>query len=83
MLANLNDEKDPSVWKQVRSCLNSLDEAFKFEGTKVQAGIRNFKKALISPQARALGWDFSSDDISMAKHKAEMFEAAGEAGDSL
>ena len=82
MLANLKEEKDPFVWKQIKSCLASIEEAFKFEHESIKSGLTKFKRELIGPQARALGWDFQdTDDMSIAKHKAAMFEAAGEAGE--
>ena len=82
LLAELKDEKDPFVWRQIISCLNSIKEVFKFESEDLLDGLRTFTRDLVAPRARSLGWDFSSDEVmSMAKHKAQMFEMAGEAGD--
>jgi len=82
MIANLKGENDLFVWKQIRSCLTSVEEVFRFEHGDITSGLIKLKRELIGPHAKALGWEFQeTDDFSMAKHKAEMFQAAGEAGD--
>jgi aminopeptidase 2 len=85
LLANLKDEKNPFVWKQINSSLTAIRDAFKFEDESLHQALIMFKRDLVAPQAKALGWDFNSkkEDMSMVKHKAEMFEAAGEAEDPV
>lgn len=84
LLANLKDEANPFVWKQINSSLTAIREAFKFEDKDVQNALTKFKRDLTAPQAMALGWEFGNEeDLSMAKHKAEMFEAAADAGDPV
>jgi aminopeptidase 2 len=81
LLAGLKDEKEPFVWKQINSTLTAIQEAFKFENGGLQKALLKFKKELVAPQAKTLGWDFDDGgDILITKHKAEMFEAAAEAG---
>ena len=82
LLAGLKNEKEPFVWKQINSSLTSIQEAFKFENEGLQKALLKFKRELVAPQAKALGWNFDdSGDISITKHKGEIFEAAAEAGD--
>ena len=82
LLVGLKDEKEPFVWKQINSCLTAIQESFKFEDEGLQKAMSRFKRELVAPQAKDLGWNFDNDeDVSITKHKGEMFQAAAEAGD--
>lgn len=85
LLSNLKNEESAFVWKQINSSLTEIREAFKFEDKSLLKALKDFKRDLVAPQAKTLGWDFSSqgEDVSLVKHKAEMFEAAADSGDPV
>ncbi|KAJ0413729.1 peptidase family M1-domain-containing protein [Aspergillus carlsbadensis] len=61
LLEGFKDEKNYLVWSQVSSSVGNLRSVFSQNETVAQ-GLKNFARALSSPAADKIGWEFKPDE---------------------
>ena len=82
LLDGLSEEKEVVVWDEITSRVSALRGAWEFEDEPTKKALRTFQRALTSPQAHAIGWEFKASDSHLdQRKKALMFATAGLAGD--
>ncbi|KAF8461376.1 peptidase family M1-domain-containing protein [Kalaharituber pfeilii] len=82
LLSGLSDEKEVVVWDEITTRVAAIRGAWIFEDEALKKALKAFQKDLTSPQAHAIGWEFTSSDTHLEQQKkALMFGSAGLAGD--
>ncbi|MCJ1395948.1 Aminopeptidase 2 mitochondrial [Xylographa bjoerkii] len=83
LLENMGDEIETLVWNQIVSCLNTVQDAWKFEKKDVRESLKHFTRRLVVPRATLLGWGFEKgEDSLLTRQMASLFESAAFAGDA-
>jgi aminopeptidase 2 len=84
LLANLKEESNSIVWGEIIDRLAAIQHSWLFQPQETQSALKHFIRDLVSPKARALGWEFNAnDEILLQQHRSAMFRAAGLAGDEV
>jgi aminopeptidase 2 len=50
------------VWDEIESRVSMLRSAWRFEPTDVREALIAFKRELVAPKAKSLGWTFAADE---------------------
>ena len=82
LLDGLSEEEEVVVWEEITARVSALCSAWEFEDEATKKALLAFQRALTSPQAHAIGWEFKASDSHLEQRKkALMFGSAGLAGD--
>lgn len=82
LLKGFDAETEYVVWSEILRRLSGIEGAWLFEDKAIRAGLKKFRRDLVSPKAHALGWEFKeTDSHNEEQFKALMFGSAGGSGD--
>ena len=74
-------EDEPPIWEIIVEAIQHASSAWKLGKKEVVEGFQAFGQQVFGARARKVGWSFQErEDVSLSKHKALMFEAAGQSG---